>query len=220
MNINTRIVDNFLSNDELDILEKHFLATDDKHDNYNPHGKNGEIVFSGTYYIIRYYEEKNKLVRDILQPKLEKEFGNDLKIQQIHVFDCFDPYNVHSDIDSGGPPLPEAPFPAWTLIIPLFDVDSHTIVFNEGSKIKQPSSYMNDTTPYSSTTIDFETYLKYFSHVPQDNFRWLSIESIFTWKRGSLFAADRYKFHTSDNFLANGVNNKRAIIAWTSLPNT
>ena len=220
MNIDSRIIENFLSDDELDMLEKHFLATDDKHENYNPHGKNGEIIFSGTYYIIRYYEEKNKLVRDILQSKLEKEFGPDLKVQQIHVFDCFDPYNVHSDIDSGGPPLPEAPFPAWTLIIPLFDVNSHTITFNEGSKIKQPSFYIQETEPYSTHSIDNQTHQKYFSHIPYDFFQWLTVDKIFPWKRGSLFAADRYKFHTSDNFLANGVSNKRAIIAWTSLPNT
>ena len=193
MNIDTRIIDNFLSDEELNILEKHFLATDDIYRNYNPHGQNGEEIFSGTYYIIRYYEEKNKLVRDILQPKLEKEFGSKLKIQQIHVFDCFDPYNVHSDVDSGGPVLPDAPYPAWTFIIPLFDVNSHTITFNEGSKIKQPSEYIKETKPFEKSTVDNQTYSKYFSHIPRDYFRWLSVDKIFSWKRGSLFAADRYK---------------------------
>lgn len=218
MNIDTRIVENFLNDNELDILEKHFLETDDIHENYNPHGKNNELIFSGTYYIIRYYEDKNKIVRDILQPKLEKEFGSNLKIQQIHIFDCFDPYNVHSDIDSGGPLLPEAPNPAWTLIIPLFDVDSHTITFNEGSQVKQPQNYIDDNPPHGVPSIDTDTHKKYFSHVPYHWFNWLTVDKIFPWKRGSLFAADRYKFHTSDNFLANGVKNKRAIIAWTSLP--
>ncbi len=218
MDIDTKIIPQFLSDEELDILENHFLKTEDIHQNYNPGNFGGE-VFSGTYYIIRYYEEKNKIVRDILQDKLEQFLHCHLKIQQIHIFDCFDPYNVHSDIDSGGPILPDAPQHAWTLIIPLHDVNSHTVVFKEGSKIKQPIYYFEDAVPYLDMTIDTETYNKYFSHIPEHYFKYLTIESIFSWKRGSLFAADRHKFHTSDNFIANGVKNKRAIIAWTSLPN-
>jgi hypothetical protein len=218
MVIDTKVIPNFLSDNELDLLEKHILSTDDIYHNYNPGNFGGE-VFSGTYYIVRYYEERNKLVRDILQPKLEEFLHPDLKIQQIHIFDCFDPYNVHSDIDSGGPLLPDAPNHAWTLIIPLFDVDSHTIVFKEGNQIKQPIHYFKDVEPYPEMTIDMETYKKYFTHVPIDFFRYLTIENIFPWRRGSLFAADRFKFHTSDNFIANGVKNKKAIIAWTSLPN-
>jgi hypothetical protein len=215
--IDTRTIENFLSNEELDLIEKHILSTDDIHYNYNP-GNFGGQVYSGTYYIIRYYEPKNLIVKNILQPKLEKFLHPDLKIQQIHIFDCFDPYNVHSDIDSGGPILEDAPNHAWTLIVPLYDVDSHTIVFNEGSEIKQPAVYISETDPNPSYSIDDETYKKYFSHIPKHYFKYLTVESIFPWKRGSLFAANRYKFHTSDNFLANGVKNKKALIAWTSLP--
>lgn len=218
MNIDTRVIKNFLSNEEIEIIEKHVMATDDVYHNYNPGKKPGEDVFSGTYYIFQYYDEKNKLVKDILQPKLEQVFGPQLEIQQIHIFDCFDPYNVHSDVDSGGNIRPTAPNPAWTLIIPLFEVDSHTIVFKEGSSIKQPQPYMAEHPAYNEPTIDKETHLKYFSHIPYHWFNWLTIEEIFSWHKGDLFAADRFKFHTSDNFLANGVKNKRALIAWTSLP--
>ena len=64
--------------------------------------------------------------------------------------------------------------------------------------------------------IDAATKLKYFSHVPgNDPLDWLTIEDIFKWKKGAMFAADRFKFHTSDNFIANGVASKRALIAWT-----
>ena len=41
---------------------------------------------------------------------------------------------------------------------------------------------------------------------------------IFKWKKGSMFAAPRFRFHTSDNFLANGLTRKQAIVAWTSIP--
>jgi hypothetical protein len=218
MKIDTRTVKNFLSDQELDTIEKHVLATDDIYLNYNPSKEDNDIeVFSGTYYLFKYYEEKNKIVKDILQPKFEAQFGKNLHIQQIHIFDSVDPYNIHSDVDSAGEFLP-GHVHAWTFIIPLFDVDSHTIVFNEGSETKQPQHYIEATPPGESISIDATTYKKYFSHTPYNWFRWLTIEDIFKWDRGSLFAASRFKFHTSDNFLANGVKSKRALIAWTSLP--
>ena len=218
MEIDTRTIKNFLSDEELDIIEQHVLATDNIYLNYNPSKEDNDIeVFSGTYYLFNYYEEKNKIVKEILQSKFETQFGKDLHIQQIHIFDSVDPYNIHSDVDSGGEFVP-GHVHAWTFIIPLFDVDSHTIVFNEGSTTKQPQHYIEATPPGESISIDNETYKKYLSHTPHDWYRWLSIEDIFKWKRGALFAASRFKFHTSDNFLANGVKSKRAIIAWTSLP--
>jgi hypothetical protein len=52
MDIDTKIIPQFLSDEELDILENHFLKTEDIHQNYNPGNFGGE-VFSGTYYIIK-----------------------------------------------------------------------------------------------------------------------------------------------------------------------
>ena len=216
MEIDTRTITNFVSDAEIEVLEKHILATDNIHLNYNGTMRGGE-VFSGTYYLFNFYDEKNKVVRDILEPKFQCHFGQDIIIQQIHIFDSVDPYNIHSDVDSAGEFDPDHRH-AWTFIIPLFDVDSHTIVFKEGSETKQPQNYIEETKPYATHTIDRGTYKKYFSHAPYDWFRWLTIEDIFKWTRGSLFAANRFKFHTSDNFLANNVKSKRAIVAWTCLP--
>jgi len=219
MDIDTRIIEKFLSDYELETIENHVKSTCTAWENWNPAGVPGEKIMSAHYYVFKYYDQEHQKIKDILQPKFEKEFGPDLHIQQIHIFDSFDPYKVHSDVDSGGDIVPSAPLPAWTFIIPLFDVDSYTIVFNEQDPVKVPEFYFEKTKPFDKHSIDHVTYKKYFSHVPYDYFKWLTIEDIFKWKKGSLFAASRYKFHTSDNFLANGVSNKRAIIAWTSLPN-
>lgn len=218
MNIDTRTIDNFLSDEEIKTAEDFIMTTCTPWENWNPADNKEGKVMSGHYYVFDYYDVKNKIIKDILQPKFDKEFGSDIYIQQIHIFDSYDPYKIHSDVDSGGNIVPTAPNPAWTLIIPLFDVDSNTIVFNEQDPVKSPEHYMRKTKSLGKHSIDFDTYKKYFSHVPFDYFRWLTIENIFKWKKGSCFAASRYKFHTSDNFLANGVTNKRAIIAWTSLP--
>lgn len=218
MNIDTRTIDNFLSDEEIKKAEDFIMTTCTPWENWNPANNKEGRVMSGHYYVFNYYDEKNKIIKDILEPKFVKEFGSSLYIQQIHIFDSYDPYNIHSDVDSGGEIVPTAPIPAWTFIIPLFDVESHTIVFNEQDPVKSPEHYIKNTQPFDKPSIDIETYKKYFSHTSYNLFRYLTIEEIFKWKKGSLFAASRFKFHTSDNFLINGITNKRAIIAWTSLP--
>ena len=217
MNFDSKTISNFLSNDEIAVIENLVLPNSHHSENFNP-TPSGETVKSGDYYVFDYYDPKYVEVVKILGAKLKLVFGTSLFFEQIHIFDCVDPYRIHSDVASGWKKSPFPTVPAWTLIIPLDTVDSHTIVFKEGSDIKEPQEYIKKVTPYSDPTIDAETKEKYFSHIPGDIFNWLTIEDIFKWEKGSLFAAARHKFHTSDNFLANGVANKRALIAWTRVP--
>jgi len=217
MNIDTRTISNFLSDSEIELIENYVMSNFKPWENWNLLNT-GQKVMSGHYYCFDYYDKNHNCIYNLLQSKFTKEFGTELYIQQIHIFDAFDPYSVHSDVDSGGRILPHAPVPAWTFIIPLFDVNSHTIVFNQESEIKDPEVYFKDNKRSDAMLISNEEYDKYFTHIPHSYFHWLTIEDIFQWKKGSLFAASRYKFHTSDNFLANGVKNKSALIAWTSLP--
>ena len=216
MNFDSKIIDNFLSNNELDIIETRIMQLT-PYENFNP-THNGETVKSGDYYIFDYYDPDFEEIKQILAPKFAKHFGANLFIEQIHIFDCVDPYRIHSDIASGWKKSAEPTVPAWTFIVPLEDYDSHTIVFKEGSNIKVPEEYTKTIPPYENPTIDAATKEKYFSHISGNVFNWLTIEDIFKWKKGSMFAASRFKFHTSDNFLANGIPGKRALIAWTRVP--
>ena len=215
MQIDTRTVDNFLSNEELSIIEEMVMKIV-THENFNVTPEGGQVK-SGDYYVFDYYDPAFQKIKDILDPKLTAEFGPDLFMEQIHIFDCIDPYRVHSDIASGWKKSPWPTDPAWTLIIPLEDFDSNTVVFEEGSSIKDPYDYIQNVAPYDPPHIDKDTINKYFSHIPEHVFNWLTIENIFEWKKGAMFAADRFKFHTSDNFIGNGLASKRALIAWTRL---
>ena len=151
-------------------------------------------------------------------PKFQEHFHPELFIQQIHILDSIDPYRVHSDVESGYLQSSTPTTHAWTFIIPLEDYNSHTIVFNEGSETKDVGEYTKTTQPYDYATVDDETYHKYFTHIPRGLLQWLTVDQIFKWKKGAMFAAPRFRFHTSDNFLANGLTRKQAIVAWTSIP--
>ena len=216
MHIDTKNIDRFLTDEEIAIIEPMVMSVV-PYENFNPL-PGGGTVKSGDYYTFDYYDPAFYVIKDILDSKLLAVFGQELFMEQIHIFDCVDPYRIHSDIASGWKKSPYPTNAAWTLIIPLYDVDSHTIVFEEGSNIKEPTEYTKTIPRYNPSRIDAATRLKYFSHNPHDNpLDWLTIEDIFKWKKGSLFATDRFKFHTSDNFLANGVASKRALIAWTRI---
>lgn len=213
MNFENKIIPNFCSDEELAFLDKFIVENTNAWENYmNPNYlKDGEPpVLNAIYYSFPFYHEMYKAAYDILQPKFQKHFG-DLYIGEIHVFDSFSPYMIHTDVESG-----IVANHAWTFIIPLDNYDSNTIVFKEGSLKKDMIDYIATHEPYPESTIDEATYQKYFSHCPREYFKYLTIDEIFKWQKGSLFAASRYRHHTSDNFIANGLKTKRAIVAWTN----
>ena len=137
MNFDNKIIPNFCSDEELAFLDKFIVENTTAWNNYlNPnYQKEGaDPILNAVYYSFPYYHEIYKPVYDILEPKIREHFG-DLYIGEIHVFDSFDPYMVHTDIESG---IVENH--AWTFIIPLDNYDSHTVVFKEGSMQKDSRS--------------------------------------------------------------------------------
>jgi hypothetical protein len=208
MIIDTRIIDNFLSDDEINIIDS-YITDHAQHD----------VFPDSVYSAFDFYSSQNQQIIDILAPKFAHEFGPILHIQQIHRLESNIPYGIHTDVDSGWEPLPaSAATPAWTFIIPLATYNSHTIVFDQQSDIKNVGTYVDNNPPLPTPTIDDATYQRYFTHEKRHILNWFSIEQLFPWTKGSLFAANRRKFHSSDNYKSNGLENKRAIVAWTSVP--
>lgn len=221
------IVDDFFSDDDIAAFEE-ALSCEQLHTVHDKTDPNmlamlketyGEEMPTTAYYLC--YKEFYTLpdwkhLVDILQPKLDKHLGEGLYASHIHVLDSYIPYGMHTDAEQ--PNLELAPKPAWTLIIPLDDYDSTTYVFNERSSLKEPWHWVHEEGiepgDYSITREQWERDFAPFSDY--ELFRYLTIESTFKWKKGAMFAADRFRFHTSDNFLNHGLRNKRALILWTS----
>lgn len=219
MTIALKEIDNFLTDNEVTFVRDRILNTIPGDPNYSlVAGPDVPMVHSANYHIFNPADSNYQDVMAILMPKFQEHFHPELFIQQIHILDSIDPYRVHSDVESGYLQSSTPTTHAWTFIIPLEDYNSHTIVFNEGSETKDVGEYIKATQPYDYATVDDETYDKYFTHIPRDLLQWLTVDQIFKWKKGAMFAAPRFRFHTSDNFLANGLTRKQAIVAWTSIP--
>lgn len=218
-------VENFLSDEELDT----FWEASQSEDIYYVHDNamapavrelcGFEQETTAHYYIFNQFYEKPcwKPLVDIIQPKLEKYLGNNVFASHIHVLDSRVPYGIHSDSQQAN--LKLAPNPAWTLIIPFDDVDSKTYQFEQRSSEKSPWDWVhnNNIEPFDDYSISRELYERDFAPLTDyEMFKYLSVDSAFQWKRGSMFAADRFRFHCSDNYYNRGIKSKKAIILWTS----
>ena len=141
-----------------------------------------------------------------------------LRTTNLHILQSFEPYTIHHDFSQE--PMLVAPNPAWTMIIPLEDYNSHTINFKQQPKDpsnKVVTTWIENEKPPVINGVSAEEEEKYFKDwIPQQYLKYLEIDGVYKWKKNKLYAASRYSFHSSDNFIANGLTEKRAIVMWTS----
>jgi hypothetical protein len=157
-------------------------------------------------------------IADILVPRFRQHFGCDIELDITHILNAYRPYGIHTDVMSGDYDPVGPRQAAWTFIIPLADYDSHTLVFQQGHEtIKTVPEWVAQTCPPQHPVPDL-LYDQYLTHVDRQDLRYLTVESIFPWRRGDMFAAARAKFHTSDDFPRRGIHCKRAIVIWSSVP--
>lgn len=167
-------------------------------------GKNGQVVV-----------QQFQKTAHLLKTKLEHYFG-DLNIGTAHVLKSYQPYKCHTDAEHQQANLDEYHYGAYTFVIPLETVDSYTIVFNEyfqnGKLLDEWFAENPNMQP--KDVISEEIYQKHLSAEYKEYMRYLSIDTIFPWKKGSCLAMSRYKFHGSDNF-PTIMKSKLGIIVWT-----
>lgn len=203
--IETQIVENFLTNEEVDYINSVLTL-----EVMQSLGRTVQRD-SSTYYLV------TDEITDLLLSKIEKLPNEQLFIR---VLDCYDPAGSHSDTSPGeasGDQYQPTRF-ARTLIIPMGDYDSNTILFDQNLPLGENALKYIETLPsLSPPKIDQETYDKYLTHLPHYHKDKLSIDTIFPWKKGSLLIFDRNRLHCSDNFLARGLISKRGFVIWTEV---
>lgn len=105
---------------------------------------------------------------------------------------------------------------------PLLCNKAHTIVFNEANKDYVPNSMsgnswdysnMPDTTNLPNSAMNI--YNEHLSHNEPEILKKFTVQGVYQWARGSLIWWDSLNFHDSDNFLANGVTSKQALVFHT-----
>lgn len=214
----TKIIDDFFSQQEIDYL----LSLLEKYPDRNGKtiGTDPQLASDTLEKEILSFDSEPEYEPAItmMRQKIDRWFGPEVIIGGWHILTSYFPYRAHSDALFGEYGFDENNYAAWTLVIPLDDYDSHTLLFDQYSfSTKFVPEYIKNHQPIDKIT-EYE-YSKYLSLEAPESMRYFSLDSAFKWKKGRCFAASRYKFHGSDNFLQNGIPYKRGVIVWTAAPN-
>lgn len=213
----TKIIDNFLTDEEVEIIKAELSENPESRNVIKTEGMTERVATENIFFDNDNFtlEKSAKIIKS----KMIEHFGAELHIATCDVLNAYDPYKIHTDGVYGEYGIDERNYGAYTCVLPLDDYDSHTIIFDQSyEKTKAIWDWINETDAKVIDSIDDQAYQKYFSHERREVMRYVSVETVFPWKKGSLLVASRYKFHTSDNFIANGIMFKRGIIMWTTLP--
>lgn len=216
MSFESRVISRFLTNEEITVIESTVekYRTDETTYIDVGTGANHNAVTHSFFLWMPQYRD----IADILVPRLQQHFGAGLQLDTTHILNAYVPYGIHTDVMSADFDPAGDRTAAWTFIIPLDNYDSNTVVFEQSHEtIKTVQDWVNAVNP-EPHAIDDDFHQRYLTHVDRLDLRWLSPESVFPWRRGDLFAADRRKFHVSDNFPARGVECKRAVVIWSTVP--
>lgn len=218
--VDTKVVENFFTDEEVDmILQEYHNAN--RVSRENPFYRDG-VLQNYTQGIIAIDNGRQVHVRqfartaELLKARLAMHFGDDINIGTAHVLRSYQPYKCHTDGEDGQAKIDAQHYGAYTFVIPLETVDSYTIVFNEyfdKGKLLDEWFLENPDMPKKDVITD-EIYEKHLSAEYREYMRYLSIDTIFPWKKGSCLGMSRYKFHGSDNFPTR-MESKLGIIVWT-----
>jgi len=215
MKFDSKVIPGFLSDQELALIEQ---VVEDHRDDTNTHyDTTHSSGHNAVTYNIRLNHPWYRDIANILIPKLQQHFGQDIGLDTAHILNAYVPYGIHTDVMSAGFDPNGNRSAAWTFIIPLDNYDSNTLVFEQQHDTIKTLSHWIAETGAEPHDIDDELHQRYLTHVDRLDLRYLDVEDIFPWRKGSLFAASRRKFHTSDDFPARGLRVKRAIVIWSTV---
>jgi len=165
-----------------------------------------------------YYDDNPsaKKIRDLLDPRFQKIFPNQQTFFHSHILESVIPYQLHSDANQRDADIQT---PLYTILIPLENYNSKTVIFNEYlldtndfQKFKQTHQ------PYSKFQLDPKFCSDRLFHIHPEHLKYVSLKETFDWRKGDLFAMDRRYIHCSDNFNAHGIDKKMGIVIWTGTP--
>lgn len=147
--------------------------------------------------------------KKIVLPKIEKYFNKEIQLTQGLLLKAQVPWKIHTDY-----PKTDS-HPDLAILIPLNSepIDSHTLIFNELC-LNKYETYIEEN---SKLEVNCKNLVDtYMSHETVNRLEYISLSGIYRWEPGSLIYWDRKLLHSSDNFLANNISEKVALLLFTN----
>lgn len=209
-------IENFFSNDDLLVYETAIKQHEPGVDRITPHGPfsnqliSNYVNFIDDYHALSLTKAKFNLLFD--------NFESNYKISCLMRVKLFLPWDVHNDLHlkSVAPGFR----PLYNFLIPLEDVESRTIVFDQYSRdYNDFHTYKTSHHPVDNP-IDLDIWEKNLSMCWPEDRLYLSLNTIMPYqRRGQLHAIAREQFHSSDNFHTKGIQSKSFIQVWLDIQN-
>jgi hypothetical protein len=107
----------------------------------------------------------------------------------------------------------------YFFLIPFETCPTSTVVVNQIGMKTHFIDYKSEHEPLpEDQRMTEEDYKKYMSHCWPQERDYISLREIIPWTAGGLIAVDIRYFHSSDNFLANGMTVKKSLTMMSKIP--
>lgn len=137
---------------------------------------------------------------DYVLHKTLELFENTAKLTQVNYIQLHLPWDIHCDIKRKNVIDVESD-PFYNVLVPLHNVDSRTIIFDQRSSSYNEFWRYKEENPHHPNPITQELWDQYLSMCWPEDRLWLTIKEILpSQKAGQLVAFKRDLFHSSDNF--------------------
>lgn len=195
------VFDNFFSQTLINQLWTECLAAPGVVDFVDHHGIfKGNLIAKQTTVGVNQGPALVQVLSQIAPLFDHKILWSEIVFSQLHL-----PWDIHCDLlrkHSSKPPL-------FNLLVPLQDVDSRTILFNETSTDTNDFWKYKQTAAKASNPVSKEIWNKHLSMCWPEDREWLSIRKILPAQAaGQLIGFKRNIWHSSDNFHLNHIKSK------------
>lgn len=205
-------ISNFISQHDIQETERRvYNATDEKTKFVDHWG-----VWKGKHVTTQHWVAKDQLsyVFSLLEKKLQTVLELPFEIEKGQILQSYLAYDLHTDyyvkVDHVAEELQGVPY--YTLIVPIKDFNSHTVVFEQSADYNDFYLY-KERNPQLENYISDEDWLKYCNHCWSDDQKYVTLDKTCSWKQGKLIGFDRRRFHSSDNFTEK-LECKEAFVLW------
>ena len=148
-------------------------------------------------------------IKKFVLNKIEPHFGA-LNLTVGMYLKEFLPWHIHTDY------VKNDHNPGLAILIPLNTeiINTHTVIFNEEC-IETFQHYMTKHSKLENNAAHLHDTL--MSHVSKDHLEYVSLLTAAAWHPGSVIYWDRKLLHSSDNFIAAGIDQKHALVMFFNL---
>jgi hypothetical protein len=137
--------------------------------------------------------------------RIQQQLGVELKLTIGMYLKEFLPWEIHTDYNKGDQ------HPGLAVLIPLHTdaINTHTVMFNEECT-NDFTTYRAEHEKLEHNAVNLQQTL--MSHESVEHLEYVSLLAAIPWSLGSVLYWDRRLLHSSDNFVANGILEKHALV--------